>query len=106
MPTLYDIKEYLMFNQCGTTSWSDFQIASTLEAEVAAQAVVCRVPDPMPADLAEALRRRVAHNFSLQVLATDSSITMVDSAIATWQTGGLDPMVRRLEAPYRRLPVG
>ncbi len=106
MPTLYDIKEYLMFNHCGTTTWTDYQIATTLEAEATAQAVACRVPEPMPEDLAEALRRRVAHNFALQVLATDRSLTLVASAIATAQSGGLDPMVRRLEAPYRRLCVG
>lgn len=72
-PTLEDVLGYL-----GTDhSWENEQVQSALDAEQAAQAKVVRFPDdpaepaeplPYPADLAEALFRRVAHNLAVRAL--------------------------------------
>lgn len=111
-PALSVVLSYL-----GDHSWSFDEVESALAAETAAQANVCRlpadvlvddvlVPQPYPADLAEALCRRVAANLANRALplGLQSSITEVGASFA--RTGGGDREVRRLEAPYRRLVVG
>jgi hypothetical protein len=106
-PTIDDVEDYLAFDSCGDDpSWTRGQIESTLAAETAAQAAVCRIPTPMPADLNEALCRRVAQNLSFQALSATGLVTLVDSSLAAMHAAGLDPMVRRLEAPYRKHVVG
>lgn len=91
------------------SSWTPEQIAAAYAAEKAAQASVCKVPadaDPWPADLAEALFRRVAHNLALRALPLGVAPSITDGAIAIARPGGTDAEVRRLEAPYRKRPVG
>lgn len=71
-------------------------------AEGAAQTRVCRIPDEYPADLAEALLRRIAHT-----LAAEN----IPLGVQAGDEGGLrlsanDPEVRRLEAPFRRKSFG
>lgn len=87
----------------GEHSWTDEQLQSALDAEAAAQRSVCRVPAAYPADLREALLRRVGANLArrkllLQGEATDSEFPQV--------LPGRDPEVRRLEAPFRKLVFG
>ncbi|GIF71905.1 hypothetical protein [Asanoa siamensis] len=99
-PTATDCAAYL-----GETSWTEEEIQGALDAELAAQAKVCRVPVDMPADLAEAVKRRVARNLALRPLplavlqgdAQGGSDTVLP---------GRDPEVRRLEAPHRKLVIG
>lgn len=105
-PGVEEIREYM-----GSTSstWETSEIMSALAAESAAQGNRCRVPADdaeWPADLAEALCRRVLVNLSLRSkpLALESSISEVGVGFA--RVGGRDPEVNRLEAPYRRLVVG
>lgn len=91
------------------TEWSPETVAAAFAAEKAAQARRCRVPgddQEWPADLVEALFRRVAANLANRALplGLQSSITELGTGFA--RTGGGDREVRRLEAPYRRLVVG
>lgn len=110
-PDLNAVKAYL-----GPDSGeSDGDISAALAAETVAQAVVCRFPaDPespasplaYPADLAEALKRRVARNLAMKrlPLAVQQSISELGSSAI--RLGSTDPEIRRLEAPHRKLVVG
>lgn len=87
------------------SGYTPVEVASALVAETAAQAKVCRVPDPYPADLAEALKRRVQRALSLKnnPLGYQSSATefgLINTKI------GFDNEIRRYEAPYRKLVKG
>lgn len=100
MPTLVDVKAYL-----GPTSFGDAEITDALNAEAASQRRLCQIPADYPADLAQALKRRVARNLALRglplaVLRGDSEGG--DSTVLP----GRDPEVKRLEAGYRRVTVG
>lgn len=110
-PDLTAVKAYLG----ASNAWTDPQISAALSAETAAQARACRFPadppapaDPLPypADLAEALFRRVAHNLALRGLPLGVQASITDAAVATNRVGGRDAEVARLEAPWRRLKVG
>lgn len=103
-PTLPEITTYL-----GTShSWGASAIAEAYEAEIEAQANVCRLPadGAYPKPLRDALGRRVAHNLAVRDLPLGVQATVSDMAVATRQVGGLDPEVRRLEAPYRKMLIG
>lgn len=104
VPTLDTLKAYLG----NTHSWDDAELASALSAETAAQEAVCKVPDDAdyPADLLEALHRRVAHNLALRSLPLGIQAAFAESAVATNRVGGEDSEVRRLESPYRKIVVG
>lgn len=99
-PTVVDVKAYL-----GTNSWTDAEIGDALDAETAAQAKVCRIPDPMPADLAEALKRRVQRNLAMRPLPLAVLQGDAEGGSST-VLPGRDPEVRRFEAPHRKLVLG
>lgn len=102
VPTELEVADYL-----GETSATDEQIADALAAEQAAQAARCRVPadaDPWPADLAQALKRRVARNLALRGLPI--AVLQGDAESGSTVLPGSDPEVRRFEAPHRRITVG
>jgi hypothetical protein len=104
-PTVDEVTAYLA-DQGG--DWTTEQIGGAYAAEKAAQASVCTVPadvDPWPADLAEALCRRVAHNLALRALPLGVAPSITDGAVAIARPGGTDAEVRRLEAPYRKRTV-
>ncbi|KRF19659.1 hypothetical protein [Nocardioides sp. Soil796] len=103
-PDLTIVKAYL-----GNSEWDDTTITAALNAEAAAQAKACRVPSEpteWPADLAEALCRRVAANLANRntPLGFQSSLLETGGVIA--RTGGGDREVRRFEAPYKKLVIG
>ena len=103
-PTLAEVTAYL-----GTShSWDDAAIAEAYEAELGAQADTCRLPadGPYPPALVDALGRRVAHNLAVRELPLGVQATVSDMAVATRTVGGLDPEVRRLEGPYRKVLFG
>lgn len=104
-PSTEDVETYL-----GTDNgWDAEAIASAYSSEKAAQAARCRVPADdaeWPADLAEALCRRVAANLALRSLPLGLQATLSEGGVAQARVGGGDPEVRRLEAPHRRLVVG
>lgn len=102
------VKEYL-----GTEhSWPDVEVESAFSAELAAQSRVCKVPsadeeiEAWPADLVEALGRRVAHNLELRRLPLGLKATVTEMAAANTRVGGEDAEVRRLEAPFKPVVFG
>lgn len=104
-PTIVIVKSYLGSDH----SWSDDDLTVALAAEKEAQARRCRVPSDdavWPADLVEALCRRVAANLANRALPLGVSTVLSDMNAATARVGGLDREVRRLEAPYRKVFAG
>ncbi|WP_250009131.1 hypothetical protein [Actinoplanes sp. M2I2] len=99
---LDELKTYLQIAPNDTSE--DDELTQILVAETAAQDRVCRVADPMPADLAEALKRRVARNRALRQLAVMTP--RGDGEAGPVVLPGRDPEVRRLEAPHRKLVMG
>lgn len=105
VPTPWDATVYL-----GETSWEAEAIAEAYDAEVAAQQRACRISTDSegeldyPADLVEALYRRVAHNLALRALPLGVQAPLEGAPGA--RVGGTDAEVRRLEAPHRRLIAG
>lgn len=82
---------------------------SAFGAEVVSQASACRIeeravgePIDLPEPLAEALVRRVARNLAMRNIPLG---VVMDEAGGT-RIGWSDPEIRRLEGPYRRVPVG
>lgn len=101
-PDVDDIKDYLEEN-----SWTDEQIQGALDAESLAQQRVCVVPDDpddMPADMAEALKRRVQRNLALRGQPALTIPGAEDGAPVILPSR--DAEVRRLEAPFRKLVMG
>lgn len=96
--TVADIKSYL---GDAAAQWGDPELTSVLAAEVAAQTSRCRTVDPRPADLDEALKRRVGRNLAMRKLP----LGIVQSEVEGTRVGA-DPEIKRLEAPYRKLVVG
>lgn len=110
-PDLTAVKAYLGSDH----SWSDAEITAALTAETAAQTRACRFPAdpaapaaplPYPADLAEALCRRVAANLANRSLPLGVQANMSEMSVSTTRVGGGDREVARLERPWRRLVVG
>lgn len=85
--------------------WTPEEIASAYGAEKVAQEAVCDVPDTgRPADLQEALFRRVAHNLGNRALPLGMQATLTETQLLTTGVGGTDAEVARLEAPYGVIP--
>lgn len=86
------------------TSATDEQVQDALNAEAAAQRAVCRIGAIYPADLRQALMRRVARNLAMRGIPLAVPVGDVDTTPGILP--GRDPEVRRLEGPYRKLVVG
>lgn len=91
-------------NYMGDHSWSDDDVQEMLDQERSNQFRVCRVPAAYPADLRGALHRRVQRALALKTLplAVKESVEGESQLVLP----GNDPEVRRLERPWRRLPIG
>lgn len=115
MPTLEDLRgldpdraDPEDLGYLGKNSFTDDEIQDALDAEAAAQRATCRVPAAYPADLRQALLRRVAVNLAnralpLAIVQGDGEMGGAGSAA---YLPGKDPQVRRLERPYPRLVMG
>jgi hypothetical protein len=104
-PSVQEAMEYVGFADSG---WGQADVESAYLAEKAAQASVCLVPgddEAWPADLAEALFRRVAANLAVRALPLGVQASMSEAYVATVRVGGGDREVERLEAPYRTIAV-
>lgn len=113
MPTAPDrtaVRDYIGTNG----AYSDEAIDSALATEVAAQARLVRLPadpdapaDPLPypADLLEALLRRVQRLLEMRSKPLGYQDTMTEFGPASSRVGP-DPEIRRLEAPYRKMVLG
>jgi hypothetical protein len=102
-PTLTDLRAYLA--STGSTGFTDAELSAVLAAEGAAQAMACRVPAAYPADLGEALLRRVARNLAARSVPV-ASFSAFDGGGTVQRVPMRDAEVARLEGPYRRLVVG
>lgn len=105
-PSVADVQSYLELDQ--SSGWGESAIESAYAAEKAAQASVCAVPADnaaWPADLTEALCRRVAANLAVRALPLGVQASVSEFQVATTRVGGGDREVERLEAPYRIVPV-
>lgn len=96
MATLAEVKDYL-----GDSSWSDADIQGALDAETAAQNNRCQAITPRPADLDEALKRRVARNLAARAVPLQE-FSSFDSGATVQRVTRTDPEVVRLEGPYRK----
>jgi hypothetical protein len=105
-PSVEQVTEYLTSGNGPSASFTVQEVTDALAAETAAQAKACTIPDPFPADLAEALKRRVAHNLALRGLPLGIQASISEVAVTTTRVGGLDAEVARFERPYRKLVVG
>lgn len=104
-PTVPEIQEYL--DSIGSHA-SPEAVEDAYQAEKTAQAAVCAVPDDesgWPADLAEALKRRVAVNLTVRGLPLGIQASMTEAAVGIARVGGGDREVQRLEAPYRVIAI-
>lgn len=91
-------------NYLGVThSFDESEIAEALAAETVAQANACRIPDPYPADLALALKRRVARALEMKNMPLGSKGAVDETGLLGAFRPGADPEVRRYEAPYRKV---
>lgn len=100
MVTVAQVLDYL-----GETSATTDEVTGALAAEQAAQYAACRVPAVYPADLAEALKRRVARNLAARSVPV-AQFTSFDGGATSTRVPMTDPEVARLERPWRRLVVG
>jgi len=100
MPSVEDAVAYL-----GETSATDEEIADALLAEAAAQRARCRVPAVYPADLRQALLRRVARNLAARAVPV-ATYTSFEGGGTSARVPQTDAEIARLEAPHRRLTTG
>jgi hypothetical protein len=103
-PDLDAVKAYIG----GEITRTDGEISGALAAEKAAQSARCVVPADdaeWPADLAEALLRRVFRNLVVRRIPLGYKADLSEAAVATTRIG-TDGEIVRLEAPYRKLVVG
>jgi hypothetical protein len=101
VPDLTAIKNYL---GASAAQWSDEDLSDELASEIAAQALVCTIPDIYPSDLAKALKRRVQRALTLRAIPL--GLVQGDAEGGSTVLPGRDPEIRRLEAGHRRLTVG
>lgn len=101
MPTVADYRSYDVDDG---GSWTDAEIQESLDAEAAAQRAVCRVKAVYPADLRQALFRRVQRNLAMREVGIDNQGG--DSEGGPPILPARDPEVRRLEGPHRKLVIG
>lgn len=99
MPDVAAVVEYL-----GPTSHTEAELQRALDAEAAAQRSVCRIRAVYPADLRDALLRRVARNLDIKKMPL--AVLQGDAEVGSIVLPGSDPEVRRLEAPYRPVVFG
>lgn len=100
MITVDDVRDY----DKSLTGHTDAAIQGAINAETVAQAGKCRIPDPVPDDLDEALKRRVVRNLAMRKLPL--AMMQGDAERGPLILPSNDPEVRRLEAPHRKLVMG
>lgn len=99
MPNVNDCVSYLR-----QSSWERPAVQDALDAELAAQLARCGARNPYPADLRQALLRRVQRNLAMRMLPL--AVNFGDADAGATVLPGNDPEVRRLEAPWRKRRLG
>lgn len=104
LPTATEVSDWMG----GETAhaWTEAEIEEALNAETLAQMRICRVPASYPEDLREALVRRTARNLHMRRQLTAEPRAEGDIDLPAVLPVAADPEVRRLEKPWRRLPIG
>lgn len=102
LPTVELVVAYL---EADGTTYDEDAITRALAAESQAQRNCCRMPATYPADLAEALYRRVARNLAMQSLPLGTA-RADDGSSSGGYLPAQDPEVRRYERPYRKVVTG
>jgi hypothetical protein len=100
VPDMSEVRAYL-----GDTSEDDATIADALAAETAAQRARCRIPAVYPADLAQALKRRVARNLAARAVPV-ASFTSFEGGGTSSRVPTRDAEISRLEGPYAKRVFG
>lgn len=103
LPTVPDVQAYM---EDAALQWNAAQLTEALEAETAAQRRICRVGAVYPADLREALLRRVARNLAMRAIPLAVLTGDAEQGGSNLTLPGRDPEVRRLEAPHRKVVIG
>jgi hypothetical protein len=98
-----DVAAVMAYLGDGTSATLD-EVTDAYLAEVAAQANRCRIPLDYPVDLGQALKRRVARNLAARAVPV-ASLTSFEGGSTSVRVPVKDPEIRRLEAPWPRLPV-
>lgn len=106
--TIEDLRPYIN-DDGGTESYSDDTLDEVIESEFSQQTAKCRQgflmdEDVYPQDLRQAMLRRCMRALTLRGIALNAQAT-VDGDVRILPKS-FDPEINRLEAPYRRLPVG
>jgi hypothetical protein len=103
LPDRAAVRAYL--DSVGESSATDEAIDEALAAETANQRRLCDVPAVYEADLAEALKRRVARNLAARAVPI-AQMTSFETGAVTQRVTRYDAEVTRLEGPYRKVVVG
>lgn len=104
-PTAEQVQEYL--TSIGLTP-TESALTDAYQAELSAQAAVCEMPTEdatWPADLTNALKRRVAVNLTVRGLPLGVQTSISEAAFGVTRVGGGDREIDRLEGPYRTIAI-
>lgn len=94
-----EVTDYL-----GDVTLPDEGITVVIAAEQAAQEARCTIPTTVPADLDEALKRRVARNLAARGVPV-AQFTAFEGGGTVTRLPWEDAEIKRLEAPYRKVKV-
>lgn len=104
-PTLEEVTAYL--TSIGISK-PEADVESARLTELSNQASVCDMPaadEEWPADLAEALCRRVAVNLGVRPVTLGVQTSITEAAFGAVRVGGGDREVDRLEGPFRTIAI-
>lgn len=99
MPVVADVETYIE-----DVTWDPAVLQDALDAEAAAQRARLRPSALFTADVRQALLRRVQRNLAMRRLPLATPQGDAESGAAFIPR--VDPEIRRLEAPYRKMTVG
>lgn len=102
-PTIDQVHQYV------GTEHTRSDVEQAYRGEKANQSRRCRVPADdaeWPDDLAEALNRRVLAALALKGVPLGVEVSVSETGVAATRVGGLDPVVRRLEAVHVKKIIG
>lgn len=100
VPDLAYVKEYL---RDGAAPWSDDEIADALATETGRQRDACTIPLAYPAQLREALCRRVQRNLAMRALPLAYRVDGEGQAV---RMSRHDPVIKEIEDHYPKAVTG